>query len=45
MNQWKTLVDAFQGWSLSEVKSLSPRERFNWLEIGREYGKVVKNVN
>jgi len=44
MTQWKTLVDAYPGWSLTEVRSLTPRERLNWLEIAREYGKVVKNV-
>jgi hypothetical protein len=43
MSQWKTLVDAYQGWSLNEIRSLSVRERLNWLEIAREYGKVIKN--
>lgn len=43
MNQWKTLVDAYQGWSLYEIKALSPRERLNWLEVGREFGKVIKH--
>jgi hypothetical protein len=44
MAQWKTLADAYQGWSLNEIRSLSPRERLNWLEVAREYGKVVLNV-
>jgi len=43
MTQWKTLVDAYPGWTLKEIKELSPRERLNWLEVAREYGKVVKN--
>ena len=43
MKQWRTLVDAYQGWSLNEVKLLSPRERLNWLEVAREDGKVTKN--
>jgi hypothetical protein len=29
------------GWTLSEIKDLSPRERLNWLEIARAAGKVV----
>jgi len=43
MKQWKLLVEAYQGWTLNEVRSLSPRERLNWLEIARESGKLVKN--
>jgi hypothetical protein len=37
------LAHSFTGWSLEEIKNLSPRERLNWLEMAREYGKVVKN--
>lgn len=43
MRQWMTLVQAYSGWSLTEVKMLSVRERLNWLEAGRELGKVTKN--
>jgi hypothetical protein len=35
MYQWGTLALAFQGWSLKELKDMSPRERTNWLEIAK----------
>ena len=43
MRQWMTLVEAYSGWSLNDIKSLSVRERLNWLEAGRELGKVTRN--
>jgi len=43
MNQWSALAEVYSGWSLKEIKKLSPRERINWLEIAREKGKVKKN--
>jgi hypothetical protein len=42
MYQWATLAVAFSGWSLEEIQRLSFRERKNWLEIGRELGRVVR---
>jgi hypothetical protein len=31
----------FTGWTLTEIREMSPRERTNWLEMARVYGKVV----
>jgi hypothetical protein len=42
MSQWTALAASYSGWSLTEIKGLSLRERQNWLEIAREYGLVVK---
>jgi len=42
MSDWKALVVSFTGWSLTEIQNLSHRERHNWLEVAREFGKVVK---
>jgi hypothetical protein len=39
MAQWAALTRSYAGWTLSEIKELSPRERSNWLEIAREYGR------
>lgn len=33
MRSWTILIRLYQGWTLSEVKDLSPRERRNWIEI------------
>jgi hypothetical protein len=40
---WAALTASYGGWSLNEIKELSPRERTNWLEISRAFGKVVRN--
>jgi hypothetical protein len=39
------LSKEFTGWTLTEIKELSPRERKNWLEVAKEYKKVVKKSN
>jgi hypothetical protein len=41
---WAAVANSYPGFTLNEIKDLSPRERFNWLEIAREEGKVKKNV-
>jgi hypothetical protein len=33
MKSWGYLLRLYPGWGLEEVKSLSPRERKNWLEM------------
>jgi hypothetical protein len=43
MSEWTALTFSYPGWGLEEVKRLSPRERTNWLEIAREYGRVKKD--
>lgn len=40
---WSSLTYSYPGWSLKEVKSLSPRERENWLQIASQLGKVTRN--
>jgi hypothetical protein len=32
----------FTGWSLSEIKGLSYKERNNWLELAREYEMTLR---
>jgi hypothetical protein len=45
MAEWMALAQRFKGWSLTEIKELSSRERSNWLEVAREYSKAVKKRN
>jgi hypothetical protein len=35
MADWAALVNSFEGWTLTEIKALSPRERQNWLEVAK----------
>lgn len=35
MAEWTALTKSFKGWTLTEIKALSPRERKNWLEVAR----------
>jgi hypothetical protein len=39
------LAHSFPGWALSEIKEFSPRERTNWMEVGKELGKLVRAKN
>jgi hypothetical protein len=41
--EWAGLAKSFAGWSLNDIKELSPRERFNWLAIAKEYGFIAKD--
>jgi hypothetical protein len=34
-SEWSALSEYNDGWSLSEIKGLSQRERSNWLEVAR----------
>lgn len=45
MYEWKLLATSFSGWTLSEIRELTPRERKNWLEVAREIGKVVRKTD
>lgn len=42
MFSWAMLVHSYPGWGLSEIKSLTVRERENWLEMARFYRKVQR---
>jgi hypothetical protein len=42
MAEWALLTLSFPGWTLTEIKDMSRRERNNWLEVARELGKVVR---
>jgi hypothetical protein len=42
MSEWAALTESYSGWTLSEIKDLSRRERLNWLEVARESGKIVR---
>jgi FtsZ-interacting cell division protein ZipA len=43
MATWMALSKLFNGWTLTEIRELSYRERLNWLEMARVSGKVVKD--
>jgi hypothetical protein len=45
MSSWAALAFSFPGWNLNEIKDMSPRERENWMEVGRELGRLVKAKN
>jgi hypothetical protein len=42
MAEWAVISLSFPGWTLTEIKEMSRRERTNWLEVAKEYGKVVR---
>jgi hypothetical protein len=42
MFELATLAGAYPGWSLETLKDLSPRERKNWIEVGKATGKIRK---
>lgn len=33
MSSWAIISRWYPGWTLSEIKDLTPRERMNWAEI------------
>jgi hypothetical protein len=41
MYEWAQLATSFVGWSLNEIKDLSPRERTNWLSIAGNLGRIA----
>jgi hypothetical protein len=40
--EWLVLTHHFSGWTLTEIKDLSPRERKNWIALANELGKALK---
>jgi hypothetical protein len=38
---WMVISNLFPGWSLTEIKSLSPRERKNWMDIAISFKKTI----
>jgi hypothetical protein len=39
-SEWSALTQIYEGWSLTEIKELSKRERQNWLEVAKTgYGR------
>jgi hypothetical protein len=40
MLDYALLATAFPGWSLEELKKLSPRERKNWVEVAKATGRI-----
>jgi hypothetical protein len=42
MSAWLGLSKLFPGWTLEELKALSPRERLNWIEMSREYQALLR---
>jgi hypothetical protein len=45
LREWQLIAEVFVGWTLGEVKEMAPRERKNWIELGKEVGKVVRKKN
>ena len=45
LREWQLISEVFVGWTLEEVKGLTPRERKNWIELGKEMGRVVRKKN
>jgi hypothetical protein len=41
MMDWLVLSTLFPGWSLEEIKSLSPRERKNWMDLSSSFKKAT----
>jgi len=41
MDDWARLTANYMGWGLEEIKSLSPRERVNWLTLAQARRKVT----
>jgi hypothetical protein len=42
MFEWASLTIGFSGWSLTEVKEMSPRERANWIQVAKGLGRLGK---
>jgi hypothetical protein len=42
MEDWSAIASSYPGFSLAEIKEMTPVERHNWLELARENGKVVR---
>lgn len=43
VRSWVALSKAYPGWSLDEVKSLSPRERLNYIQLAIEMNGGVRS--
>ena len=38
--EWAAISELYSGWTLSEIKDMSPRERGNWIELAKaKYGR------
>ena len=35
MAEWNMIAAEYMGWTLSDIKDMSPRERQNWIEVTR----------
>jgi hypothetical protein len=44
MVDWVVLTNFFPGWSLEEIKSLSPRERKNWIDLSTGFRKAQVRI-
>lgn len=43
MIDWLALTHTYPGWTLTEIKELSYKERKNWLNVAKEYRKAVSS--
>jgi hypothetical protein len=41
MSDWMAVSLAFPGWTLEEIKELSPRERKNWLNMAIGFKRSI----
>jgi len=44
LEEWALISISFTGWTLNEIKEISPRERTNWLEMANFFGKVNRKL-
>jgi hypothetical protein len=43
MSELVALTLSYKGWTLSEIKDLTYKERQNWIEISKQYGLTARN--
>jgi hypothetical protein len=42
MSEFVALTISYTGWTLSEIKDLTHKERHNWIEISKQYGMTAR---
>jgi hypothetical protein len=35
MSEWMALTNYYKGWTITEIRGLTYKERFNWLEVAK----------
>jgi hypothetical protein len=42
MAEWVALTMSYPSWSLEDIRGMSSRERYNWLEIAKNQGRIIR---